>query len=88
MTFCEGERFVEWDGCDVRTCRPCPGCAGLQLDWGVGFVTLLTGRLVKRKPYVMEWRCMSCNRVDAERMSTARLHMLRQAEPPPVLIAS
>lgn len=84
--FCEGERGIEWSGCDVRAARPCPGCGSMQLDWGVGFWSLMRHRPVKRKPMVMEWRCMSCNRVDNERMSHDRVCALR-VDPPPVLIA-
>lgn len=78
--FCEGERWIEWDGCDVRAVRPCPACGGLQLDWGAGAWMLLSGEFAKREPReFMEWRCMSCNRVDVERMRSARLYFLRGA---------
>ena len=77
LRFCESERPIEWTGFDVRAARPCTACGGMQLDWGVG-----------RDPhyYFMEWRCMSCDHTDIERMQNDRLMFLRSRRNPPVLI--
>jgi hypothetical protein len=61
---------------DQRAMRPCPGCGGDQMDWGCAGIDCI------EPSYWLEWRCMSCNRVDGEEMTTERLYQLR-AKPSP-----
>lgn len=73
IKFHETVRFRGMD--EDRAMRPCPGCGGDQMDWGSGHIDYIEPR------YSMEWRCMSCNRAEAEIMTTARLYQMRAKDP-------